>query len=293
MNYIEVICTLQNKEQQENVQDIVIALLAELGYESFEETETGVKAYIREDIYGAAALSELVEEYTSLITSVDIRNIKQENWNQLWESNFPMTEIAGRCAIYAPFHSGVPELEYRICILPQMSFGTGHHETTALMIELLLDTDLEGKSVLDMGCGTGILAIFASMKHAKSILAIDIDEWAYKNAIENCTRNSITNIEILQGDKELLAGRNFDIVLANINRNILLEDMDAYSRCLSDGGSLQMSGFYMSDFPDIKIEAEKNGLKYVNHLVKKNWVAVQFRKTEYKSSKYLHENNRA
>ena len=279
MDYIEVLCRFSSDgECPEDVSDMVVALLSELGYESFEDTDAGVKAYIREDMYDETVLLAFVEEYAHLIVSADVRKVRQENWNQVWESNFPMTDIENRCVVYAPFHKDVPDLEYSICILPQMSFGTGHHETTALMISHLLDAELSGKSVLDMGCGTGILAIFASMKQAQSITAIDIDEWAYKNAIENCERNGITNIEILQGDSSLLANRNFDVILANINRNILLEDIAVYANALSGGGLLQLSGFYISDLPDISAEAEKNGLNYIGHLEKKNWVAAQFTK---------------
>ena len=275
MDYIEITCTL-NAAEIPDVADIVVALLAELSFESFETLEDSVKAYIPAENFDAQALLQLAKEYPELIASAGTRRIKQENWNHLWESNFPMTEIAGRVLVYAPFHKDIPTLEYRICILPQMSFGTGHHETTALMIEMMLGLDIEGKRVLDMGCGTGILSIFAAMKHAQTVTAIDIDEWSYRNAAENCERNRISAIEIVRGDSNLLSGRSFDIVLANINRNILLADMTSYTQCLPAGGLLQISGFYTSDFPDITEEAQRNGMSLVAHLEKKNWVATLF-----------------
>jgi len=261
-----------------DISEIVIALLAELGFDSFEESEEAVKAYTPAANFDVEAMLERIREHPELITSVDARRIKQENWNQLWESNFPMAEVAGRVVVYAPFHTDIPEMEYRICIMPQMSFGTGHHETTASMIELMLDLDMKGKRVLDMGCGTGILSIFAAMKQAQPVTAIDIDEWAYRNAAENCERNNISGIEILQGDSSLLAGRSFDVVLANINHNILLADMATYSKCLPANGLLLVSGFYTSDFPDITNAVKQNGLTFIKHVEKKNWVAAMYRK---------------
>ncbi len=278
MDYIEITCTLPDTEDVAEIADIVVALLSDLGFESFEELDNEVKAYIPANNYDAVALLELTKDYPSMFASIDTKRIEQENWNHVWERNFPMAEIAGRCVIYAPFHENVPDLEYSICILPQMSFGTGHHETTSLMIELMFDLDIEGKRVLDMGCGTGILAIFAAMKNAKAVTAIDIDEWAYRNAPENCERNHVTGVEILQGDSSLLEGRTFDIILANINRNILLEDITTYTKCLLTDGLLQLSGFYTSNLPDITAKAKKNGLEFVRQLEKKNWVAALYRK---------------
>ena len=269
---------LAKNDKTPDVSEIVIALLSELGFDSFEETGDAVKGYASDDAFDAEGLAELVRERPELITSIDTRRIKQENWNKLWESNFPMAEITERVVIYAPFHRDVPECEYRICIMPQMAFGTGHHETTSAMIEMMLEIDIAGKHVLDMGCGTGILAIFAAMKNAASVTAIDIDEWAFRNAAENCERNKTGSVEILQGDSRLLANRRFDIALANINRNILLDDIAAYSACLPAGGILQTSGFYESDFADIEKKCRQNGLIPVKNLKKKKWMAAMFRK---------------
>ena len=273
MNYIEVTCMLGKSENIPDVSEIVIALLSEMGFDSFEESDNAVKAYATEENFDAENLLELLREHPELITSFDTRSIKHENWNQMWENNFPIADIASRLAVHAPFHTDVPLREYRICIMPQMSFGTGHHETTSMMLELMLDLDVSGKNVLDMGCGTAILAIFATMKNAKSVAAIDIDEWAYSNAFENCKLNNINNIEILKGDSSLIVGRSFDIILANITRNILLSDMSTYANCLTAGGILQICGFYDSDFQDINVEAEKNGLMPVKSMKKKNWMA--------------------
>jgi len=279
MDYIEITCNLSSNSNIADNSEIAIALLADLGYESFEESENSVKAYIPDINFDATALEKLTEEYIELFNSFDIRRVKQENWNHLWESNFQMTEIAGRVVVFAPFHTDVPERDYRICIMPQMSFGTGHHETTSLMIEMMLHINMSGKRVLDMGCGTGILAIFAAMKEARTVTAIDIDEWAYRNAKENCERNNISKIEILQGDSSLLTDHSFEMILANINRNILLADISTYAKCLPKNGLLQVSGFYTTNLQDITEEANKNGLELMKHLEKKNWVAALYQKS--------------
>lgn len=278
MDYIEITCTFAANGNITEVSEIVIALLADRGFESFEETDHALKAYIPDENFDAATLRELADAYPELFGSVDVRRIKQENWNHLWESNFPMTVLAGKVVVHAPFHTNIPNCEYSICIMPQMSFGTGHHETTSLMIEMMTDMEISGKRVLDMGCGTGILAIFADMKKARTVTAVDIDRWAYRNAQENCERNHINNVEILQGDSRLLANRCFDLILANINRNTLLADMSACSDCLPQDGLLLISGFYTDDFPDITDEATRNGLYLIRHLEKKNWVAACYRK---------------
>ena len=276
--FIEATCMINKNDKIPDASEIVVALLAEMGFDSFEETDDTVKAYSDEDDFDPEGLVELVKTHPELITSVDTRQIKPENWNKLWESNFPIADIAGKVTIYAPFHKDIPETDYHICIMPQMAFGTGHHETTSLMLEMMIDINFNGKRVLDMGCGTGILAIFAAIKNADNVTAIDIDEWAYRNAFENCQRNNIQNVEILQGDSKLLDGRLFDIVLANINRNILIKDISKYAECLHNGGMLQISGFYETDFPDIEIETEKNGMKLLKKMQKKKWMAAVFEK---------------
>ena len=278
MDYLEITCMLAKNNDTPDLSEIVIALLSELGFDSFEETDDAVKAYTPDDDFDVERLLELIRERPELITSVDTQLIKHENWNQLWEANFPIADIAERLVVYAPFHADVPQREHKLCIMPQMSFGTGHHETTALMLELMLDLDVAGKKVIDMGCGTGILAIFAAKKNAAQVMAIDIDEWACRNAAENCQLNNTNDIEILHGDGKLLQGRSFDVVIANITRNILLADMAIYANCLTTNGMLQISGFLTSDFDDIVAQAEKNSLNLVKSLQKKNWMAALFQK---------------
>ncbi|MDR1666311.1 MAG: 50S ribosomal protein L11 methyltransferase [Bacteroidales bacterium] len=275
MQYLETRCTLAAGATAD-AEDIVVALLAELGYESFETSENAVKAYIRKDIYDAGAVAAMPATYPAWIASIGTAEVKQENWNHVWESDFSMTVIADRCVIYAPFHTDIPDLPYKICILPQMSFGTGHHETTSLMIELLIEMEIKGKDVLDLGCGTGILAILASMMKAQSVCAVDIDEWAYRSTLENCERNGATHINVLQGGRSVVQGMSFDLILANINRNVLLEDIPACAACLKDGGCLQVSGFYRDDLSAITAEAEKNGLTFLSYAVKKDWTAAQY-----------------
>ncbi|MDR1864403.1 MAG: 50S ribosomal protein L11 methyltransferase [Bacteroidales bacterium] len=273
-DYIEALCTLHGDDT--GVAEVAVALLAELGFESFLVDGSEVKAYIRDDLYDACVLREWAEEHAATVASVKVGRIPQENWNREWESDFPMTVIADRCLIHAPFHLNPPAMEYTINILPQMSFGTGHHETTALMAEMMLEENMAGKRVFDVGCGTGILAILASMMQARHILAVDIDEWAYRSAVENCARNGVRNVEVRQGDGSVATGRRFDLILANIGRNVLLSSFPLFAECLQGGGVLQASGFHTGDLPGINAEAERNGLKYLRHVVRNDWAAAQY-----------------
>lgn len=256
--------------------EILIAQLGFAGFESFVENETGVTAYIqkedwREDILeGVFILSS--EEFTISYIS---KEVAQTNWNAEWEKNFEPIQVDGKVSIRAPFHQN-PHLEYDIVIEPKMSFGTGHHETTHMMVQHLLQLDLEDKKVLDMGCGTGILAIFAEMKGAKPIDAIDIDAWCYENSIENAARNHCKQITVYEGDVSLLSGKKYDVVIANINRNILLSDMQTYIGCLEDKGVLLLSGFYKEDIPIIDKEASKYHMQLVGQLERNNWIALKY-----------------
>jgi ribosomal protein L11 methyltransferase len=256
--------------------ELIMARLGEAGFESFSETEEGLLAYIPSSQFDPAMLNnpllwpEGVEvEYTWAV-------IPEENWNAVWESNFEPVTLAGRCHIRAPFHPAMPDMEYEIVIEPKMSFGTAHHETTALMIEYLIDLPVKGLTVLDMGCGTGVLAILAAMRGAAKITAIDNDEWAYRNSLENVEKNKTTGIDVYLGDATLLKEMKFDFIIANINRNILLNDMEAYCQSLNKGGTLLMSGFYAQDLVAIKASAESQGLKYKSHRERNNWVAACF-----------------
>lgn len=212
-------------------------------------------------------------------TEISFEAVPQEdkNWNEEWEKNFFQPIILdNRCVIHSTFHKNVPQAEYDILINPQMAFGTGHHETTSLILGELLDADLQGKSLLDMGCGTSILAILAAMRGAGPITAIDIDDWCVSNSKDNIQLNHITNITVELGDASSLKGRSpFDIIIANINRNILLNDMAQYVSCMHPGSEIYMSGFYVEDIPFIRAKGEELGLRFLHYKEKNNWAAVK------------------
>jgi ribosomal protein L11 methyltransferase len=273
MEYIELSCTLRNDE---GLQDILIAKLGEIGFESFVENDEVLLAYIQGELYQEQLLKEIFN--ASLFHDVPylMTQIAERNWNAEWESNYPFVLIEGRCMVRAPFHEQEPNVEYDIVIEPKMSFGTAHHETTAQMIKLLLDEEVRGLKVLDMGCGTGVLAILAMMKGAASVMAVDNDEWAYENSVENLKRNGVQDQPVVLGDATVLENKTFDLILANINRNILLRDMHCYTDCLTDGGKLFMSGFYEADLPAIKTEALRLGMTFVTHISNNSWVAAVF-----------------
>ena len=278
MNYYQLKCP-RHPEQEQN--EILIALLAEAGFESFEETDTHILAYIPEKDY-ADQIVEAVPECQKLFQEgkTSLTFIPEQNWNAVWESNYPPVLIAGRCYIYAPFHKKRPDVEFNIAVKPKMAFGTAHHETTAQMIALMLDENFTEKEVLDMGCGTGVLAILASLKGAKHIDAVDIDTWSYNNTEENRQANRITNITTVLGDVRFLDNKaeHYDVILANINKNILLADMPAYSRALKTGGKILFSGFYDTDLDDIKTKAASVRLSYNSHRTRNKWVAAIFSK---------------
>ena len=278
MKYFEVTFTTQ--PCNEMVNDIVSALAGEIGFESFVEWEEGVLAYIQQSLFDKEALAEMVANFPLPDTQISysIQEAEDKDWNEEWEKNFFQPIVIGdRCCIHSTFHQDTPQTEYEILINPQMAFGTGHHETTSSIICELLDADLKDKTVLDMGCGTSILAILASMRGAKSLTAIDIDDWCVNNSRDNIALNNIQNITVELGDANLLKGREpFDVIIANINRNILLADMAQYVACMHQGSELYMSGFYVQDIPVIREKAESLGLTFVHHREKNNWVAVKF-----------------
>ena len=256
--------------------DILIAELGEVQFESFVETEDGVQAYIKKEDWYPNILDDLQILSNPLFSiDYDYSEIEQENWNATWESNFNPIQVGDQCVVRAPFHDK-PKVDYDIIIEPKMSFGTGHHETTHMMLQHILDHDFNGKSVLDMGSGTGVLAILAAMKGAKDIDAIDIDNWCYLNAKENVERNNCSHINVYEGTADLLVDQKYDIIIANINRNILLEDIPSYVKCLNKGGMLFLSGFYKEDIPQISERCEEVGLKFEKNLEKNNWVAVKY-----------------
>ena len=278
MKYFEV--TFTTRPCNETVNDVVSALAGEIGFESFVEWENGVQAYVQQSLFDEEALKEMVENFPLPDTEIsyEIKEAEDKDWNEEWEKNFFQPIVIGdRCCIHSTFHKDTPQTEYEILINPQMAFGTGHHETTSSIICELLDADLEGKSVLDMGCGTSILAILASMRGANTVTAIDIDDWCVNNSRDNIELNNIHNIKVELGDAALLEGREpFDVIIANINRNILLADMDRYAACMHQGSELFMSGFYVQDIPAIREKAESLGMTFVHHREKNNWAAVKF-----------------
>ena len=282
MNSTEV--TFVIEPYSENISDLLMAELGNIGYEGFSYTDNGFQAYIPAKDFNAPAidqlevLSFLAENYRITYT---YREIADQDWNKVWEENFTPIIVKDRILVRAGFHAPIPGIEYEIIIEPKMSFGTGHHSTTALMLATILahKEQIQGKRVLDMGCGTGILSIMAAKAGAKEIVGIDIDEWAFNNAMENMKNNGIDQVTIRIGDAALLAEEQpFDIILANINRNILLNDMHHYTSSLNKQGYLVMSGFYLQDLPMIREKAESLGLQYQSYKEDKNWVAVTFYK---------------
>jgi len=265
--------------------EIFVSLLADLGCESFADGETDdiLLAYIAESLYNEEKIKDFFEIY-SIETNFRYRinEIEQQNWNAVWESNYQPVMIAGRCFIRAPFHAPAVA-EYEIVIEPKMSFGTAHHETTSLMIEFLLEENLQNKSVLDMGAGTGILAILAHLRGAKPVTAIDNNEWAYLNNIENNTRNNAETIKVKLGDVALLDGyEKYDVIIANINRNILLNDLPAYINVLNKNGIIFLSGFYAGkDLEIISQKCNELGLKLVSVKEKNRWCAACYIRSNY------------
>ena len=258
--------------------ELLMASLADDGFESFTENDDGtLSAYIQSPFFTDELSARLNSEaYSDLLLSFSLKEIADQNWNAVWESQYEPVIIDGRCQVRAPFHTAVAGVQYDIVIMPKMSFGTAHHETTRLMIQYMLGMQLEGKSLLDMGSGTGVLAILARMKGAIPVTAVDNDEWAYNNATENVLSNNFGDIEVLLGDSSALTGKSYDVIFANINRNILLNDIPAYRRCLNEGGKLFMSGFYSEDLPLIEAKAVENGLQLMSERSENNWTAACF-----------------
>ena len=264
----------------ETTADILASQLGEAGYESFINTDTGMDAYIPARLFDEKAILLTLENFPfQMAINFSFEELEDKNWNEEWEKNFfePII-IDDQCIIHSSFHKNIPYLKYDIIIDPKMAFGTGHHETTSLMIGEILKMELHGKSLLDMGCGTSVLAILAAMRGAAPVTAIDIDDWCVDNSLENIRLNAVSGIEVLLGGAELLAGLRFDVVLANINRNILLNDMKSYAETLAPGGELYMSGFYTEDVPVIEAKARELGFSMQYFLHKNNWAVVKMKK---------------
>ena len=274
MNYYA--CSFSNPDN-EVLKDMFMELLGTIGFDSFMDTEDGFEAYCQESALDETELDEILRmEQFANVSLLKKELIPDQDWNATWEASYDPVIINELCRIRAPFHKVEGTYKYDLIIEPKMSFGTAHHETTSQIIELMLHSDFTGLNLLDMGSGTGVLAILAKKLGSATTVAIDNDEWAYRNALDNIRLNDENDIVVELGDANTLNDRQFDIILANINRNILLRDMKEYVKCLVDGGKIFFSGFYEEDLVLITKEAERLGLKYSNHVTKNNWTAAVF-----------------
>ena len=274
MNYYA--CSFSNPDN-EVLKDMFMELLGTIGFDSFMDTEDGFEAYCQESALDETELDEILRmEQFENVSLLKKELIPDQDWNATWEASYEPVIINELCRIRAPFHKVEGTYKYDLVIEPKMSFGTAHHETTSQIIELMLHSDFTGLNLLDMGSGTGVLAILAKKLGSATTVAIDNDEWAYRNALDNIRLNDENDIVVELGDANTLNDRQFDIILANINRNILLRDMKEYVKCLVDGGKIFFSGFYEEDLVLITKEAERLGLKYSNHVTKNNWTAAVF-----------------
>lgn len=276
MNYIFV--QFNCNPNFEALTDVLSAQLGKIGFESFVSIDTGLEAYISSKLFSVDKIDKLLSVFPfEANISYSYREIEDVNWNEEWEKNyFKQIVIDDKCCVHSSFHQLDKKYDYEIMIDPKMAFGTGHHQTTSLMIKEILTMNLNNKIVLDLGCGTGVLAILAKMKRASVVKAIDIDEWAYHNAIENVKLNDVDDIKVLHGDVNLLNHEKFDLILANINRNVLLNDIPKYKLHLNKGGYLLMSGFYKDDIPLIKKMCSEHNLIYKGFSEKDQWVTTTF-----------------
>ena len=278
MKYLEV--TFTTHPCNETVNDVVSALAGEIGFESFVECEAGVQAYIQQTLFDEEALKEMIASFPLPDTTVKytIKEAEDKNWNEEWERNgFEPVRIADRILIHSPEHHNLSPAEYDIVIDPHQAFGTGTHHTTGMILERLLGMDLGHKTVLDAGCGTGVLGIFCTLKGAKSVWAYDIDRWSVDNTKENMLLNGVKNMEVVEGNASILQGKDaFDLILANINRNILLADLPSFVSVMHAGSQMILSGFYVEDMPLLVQKAKSLGLNYLNHTEKENWATLLF-----------------
>ncbi|HVD98434.1 MAG TPA: 50S ribosomal protein L11 methyltransferase [Cytophagaceae bacterium] len=274
MQFIEIKITTTPE-----IGEMLIAELVEIGYDSFQETDTGLDAYVEEEVFSEQALQEIIYKYSQgTVIGYSIGILENKNWNEEWEKNFQPVTIGEDCIVRASFHEPGKKYKYDIVINPKMSFGTGHHETTSMMIAHQLEIDHRDKTVMDAGSGTGILAIMASMLGAKLVDAFDIEDWAFENMKENAILNGCSNIRISQGDitKAELREKTYDIILANINRNVLLEEIPEYAKRLKTAGKLVLSGFYKEDVPMLEERTAAFGLKKTSTKEKNNWASLVF-----------------
>ncbi|MES2730843.1 MAG: 50S ribosomal protein L11 methyltransferase [Bacteroidota bacterium] len=263
---------------QPDFSDILMAELAEIGYDSFVDTEDGLNAYITEDLFVEKALQDLVQKYQGMAAfHYQFGTLAKKNWNEEWEKSYEPIIVDDVCLVRASFHPEDNRYPYQIIITPKMSFGTGHHETTAMMLSSQLRTNHQGKAVLDVGCGTAILAIMAAKLGASQVTAFDIDEWPVENALENIALNHCNNIAVSQGTiADVNPAEKYDIILANINRNVLLQEIPVYASLLQPGGQLLVSGFYEQDIKDINQLAVQSGLTQADQQSRNQWACVIF-----------------
>lgn len=278
MQYIKAIFKFEGIEDYQ--QDLLISDLADSGFDTFEDSENGFTAFVIKDNFIEEDLKKLLGNYAEdFQTSYILEDVADENWNAEWEKNFSPLIIDDVCYVRATFHEPKPSYPYEIVIDPKMAFGTGHHQTTTMVMQYILAADIKDKEILDMGCGTGILAILAAKLGAKSLVAIDYDDICYESTIENAALNNVSNLSALCGGKEVIPNEQYDIILANINRNILLDQISRYAEALKPDGKIFFSGFYLDpDLGMITAECAKYGIKYVDHKQNGDWVAAQFEK---------------
>ncbi len=272
MDYVELNIPIADSE----IGEIITAELADFPFESFTEEGKQLKAYIPQE-----RLADCKDQVDEILSSYSIKgaryiSIETQNWNAQWESNFEQVEVGREILIRAPFHAADPAFRTEVVIMPKMSFGTGHHATTHLMSEAITKIDVRGKKGLDMGSGTGVLAIIAVKYGAVALDAVDIDEWAYENCCENIEQNGVKDaITPIWGGVSTIEGNRYDFILANINRNILLGDMSSYVATLNEGGTMLMSGFFVEDIAALRTKAESLGLKYVGFSERDGWAMMQ------------------
>jgi len=276
MQYVRAIFKFENIEDYQ--QDLLISDLADLGFDTFEDSENGFTAFVIKENLDEQRLKELLASHEDeFATTYHLEDVADENWNAEWEKNFSPLVIDDVCYVRATFHQPQPSYPYEIVIDPKMAFGTGHHQTTTMMMQYILAADLKDKDVLDMGCGTAILAILAAKLGAKTLTAIDYDEVCYESTIENAALNNVDNLEALCGSKEVIPDSKYDVIFANINRNILLDQIYRYAEVLKTGGKIFFSGFYLEpDLAMITTECAKYNITYLDHKQNGDWVAAQF-----------------
>lgn len=273
MNYVEVDITANDAM----LRDVITAELAEIGFESFTETEEGLKAYVQEELFNATQLETVLHAlFPYNLPPYTVKVIEQQNWNEEWEKNYEPVVVDDFCVLRASFHPKPEGFELDILIDPKMSFGTGHHPTTVSVIRLMREIDFTGKTVFDFGCGTGVLSIVAALQGAKSITAIDIDEWSIENSQENFLKNGLTEFDLSARPIESFAGQAYDIVLANINKNIIIQSLPALQSISKPGTPILFSGFFTHDIEDIAEAAKPFGFTYIKHLSNNDWAAALF-----------------